>query len=125
MSAIGLPAASAPRELSYCNVRVIGGFILSACLYNTAIVWIVRVDDSPTFLCSHESDYPFKIAWLGLPAGYVNTERKDVAIVGFTRSIDSLRVFLFLLEVENVNSIPSPSTGRFLFSFYVTAIYNY
>ena len=76
---------------------------------------LARLGDSPTFLCSRENDYPFRIAWLGLPAGYVKTERKYVAIVGFTRSIDSLRVFLFLLEVENVNSIPSPSTSRFLF----------
>ena len=95
---------------------------------------------------SCKNDYPFKIAWLGLPAGCVITERKNVAVVGFYPLHRFAGGFLFLLEVKNVKSIPSPLIGRFLVQasrgiivkglttdkvtttslfFYVTAIYNY
>ena len=38
LTAIGPPTASAPHELYYCIERVIGVFILAACLCRTAVV---------------------------------------------------------------------------------------
>ena len=84
LTAIGPPVASAPRELCYCIVRVIGVFIfLLLASVKPRLFGLAWLGDSPTFLCSRESDYPFSKAWLVLPAGCMIAERENVATVGF------------------------------------------
>ena len=84
LTAIGPPVASAPRELCYCIVRVIRVFIYLL-LASVKPPWfgLARLGDSPTFLCSRESDYPFNKAWLVLPAGCVIVDRENVVAVGY------------------------------------------
>ena len=57
LTAIGPPATSAPRELCYCFVRVIGVLIyLLLASVKPPLFGLARLGDSPTFFCSRESD---------------------------------------------------------------------
>ena len=57
LTTIGPPVASAPNELCYYIVKVIGVFIyLMLASLKPSLFGLARLGDSPTFLCSCESD---------------------------------------------------------------------
>ena len=105
LTAIGPPTASAPCEICYCIVRVIGVFIyLLLAFVKLSLFGLAQLGDHPTFLCSCESVYPFNIAWLVLSTGCVIDDRKDVAAVGFYLLHCFTGVSFLLIEVERNNA---------------------